>query len=400
MLRFLRTASTRRLLATIAGALAVIAGGTAIAVAATGSGPVPKAQPLANAVHQALSAPKVTGISANISFTNNLIDSSDFTGQTIDPVLQGASGRLWLSDDGRLRIELQSDNGDAQVVVNHRSFWISDPAQNVVYEGTLPASRAHAKRAAAEHAIPTIAQIQSDINRLAKRVNLSTAVPGDIAGQPAYTVRVSPRHDGGLLGSLQLGWDAVRGVPLRFAIYARDNSTPVLELKATHITYGTVSASVFNITPPAGDKVVTVATPQNKPAGGAIRSKHARARVHGVAAVASRLPFKLAAPHTLVGLPRHSVALLDMGGDPAALVTYGKGLGGIAVIEHAQSATGSGQGGGMSSLSLPTVSINGATAHELDTPLGTVVTFDRDGVGYTVLGSVPSAAADMAARAL
>ncbi len=141
MLRFLRTASTRRLLATIAGALAVIVGGTAIAVAATGAGPVPKPQPLAGAVHQALSAPKVTGISANISFTNNLIDSSDFTGQAGDPILQGASGRLWLSDDGRLRIELQSDNGDAQVVVNHRSFWISDPSQNTVYEGTLPADQ-------------------------------------------------------------------------------------------------------------------------------------------------------------------------------------------------------------------------------------------------------------------
>jgi outer membrane lipoprotein-sorting protein len=399
-MKFLRTASTGRLLAMIVGVAVAIAAGTAIAVAAAGSGPVPKRESLATAVHGAATAPAVKGISADITFTNNLIGASDFQGGPTDPLLQGASGRLWLSNGHRFRLELQSDNGDAQVVVNKRSFWISDPMQNVVYKGTLPASHERAARDSARHAIPTIAEIQSDINRLAKRVNLSTAVPGDIAGQPAYTVRVSPRHDGGLLGSLQLGWDAVRGVPLRFAIYARDNSTPVLELKATHITYGTVSPSVFNIAPPAGDKVVSVATPENKPAGGAIRAKHARGRVHGVAAVASRLPFKLVAPHTLVGLPRHSVALLEMGGDPAALVTYGKGLGGIAVIEHAQSANGSGQSGGMSSLSLPTVSINGATAHELDTPLGTVVTFDRDGVGYTVLGSVPSAAADMAARAL
>jgi hypothetical protein len=164
-----------------------------------------------------------------------------------------------------------------------------------------------------------------------------------------------------------------------------------------------VPASVFNIAPPAGSKVVTVATPDHNPTApmAAKRAgKRVRARVHGVAAVASRLPFKLVAPHTLVGLPRHNVALLDMGGEPAALVTYGKGLGGIAVIEHAQSANGSGQATGMGSLSLPSVSINGVTAHELDTPLGTVVTFDRNGVGYTVLGSVPSAAADMAARAL
>ena len=51
-------------------------------------------------------------------------------------------------------------------------------------------------------------------------------------------------------------------------------------------------------------------------------------------------------------------------------------------------------------LSLPTVSINGATGQELDTALGTMVRFTRDGVAYTVIGSVPSAAADAAARGL
>jgi outer membrane lipoprotein-sorting protein len=402
-MKFLRAASTGRLLAMIVGVAVAIAAGTAIAVAAAGSGPVPKRESLATAVHHAATAPAVKGISADITFTNNLIGASDFQGGPTDPLLQGATGRLWLSNDHRFRLELQSDNGDAQVIVNKRSFWISDPTQNVVYKGTLPASHERAKRDSTRNAIPTIAQIQSDINRLAKRVNLSTAIPGDIAGQPAYSVRVSPKHDGGLLGSLQLGWDAIHGVPLRFAIFARDNSTPVLELKATNVSYGTVSASVFNIAPPAGDKVVTIATPDHNPTAPMASkraAKRAHVRVHGVAAVASRLPFKLVAPKTLVGLPRHSVALLDMGGDPAALVTYGKGLGGIAVLEHAQSAKDSGQGGGIGSLSLPSVSINGATAHELDTPLGTVVTFERNGVGYTVLGSVPSAAADMAARAL
>ncbi len=403
-MKFLRTASTGRVLAVIVGLVVAIAAGTAIAVAAAGSGPVPKRESLATAVHGAATAPAVKGISANITFTNNLIGASDFQGGPTDPLLQGATGRLWLSNDHRFRLELQSSNGDAQVVVNKDSFWISDPTQNVVYAGTLPASRAHGKRDAAQHAIPTIAQIQSDINRLAKRVSLSGAIPGDIAGQAAYTVRVSPKHDGGLLGSLQLGWDAVRGVPLRFAIYARDNSTPVLQLKATDISYGSVSASVFDISPPAGSKVVKIATPSHQPAPAKLRSrlagKRAHARVHGVAAVAARLPFKLTAPKTLVGLPRHGVLLLKMGGDPAALVTYGKGLGGIAVIEHAQSGSQSSQGAGLGSLSLPAVSINGTTGRELDTPLGTVLTFARGGVGYTVLGSVPSAAADMAAQAL
>jgi hypothetical protein len=91
--------------------------------------------------------------------------------------------------------------------------------------------------------------------------------------------------------------------------------------------------------------------------------------------------------------------MIDMNGTPAALVTYGQNLGGIAVIEQAaqpQASSGSDQRG----LSLPGVTINGATGHELDTALGTVVQFTRGDVDYTVLGSVPAAAADAAARAL
>jgi hypothetical protein len=121
-----------------------------------------------------------------------------------------------------------------------------------------------------------------------------------------------------------------------------------------------------------------------------------------VAAVAGKVPFTLVAPGSLVGLPRHDSTLLDMGGKPAALVTYGQNLGGMVVLEQAadsksaKASTGTGPGG----LSLPTVSINGSTGQELSTALGTVVSFTRGGVTYTVLGSVPAAAAEQAARAL
>ncbi len=429
-MKFLRSAPTGRLLAVIVGLLVAVGGGTAIALAAGGGGPVPKSEPLATAVHGALSAPAVTGISADISFTNNLIGASALSGTPAsDPILAGATGRLWLSDH-RLRLELQSDNGDAQVLVNGSSFSISDPASHTVYEGTLPAgassrSGSAAGKGHAADAIPTVAQIQSQLGKLMAHVDLSGAIPSDVGGQPAYTVRVSPKHAGGLLGAAAVAWDAIRGVPLRFAIYARNNPTPVLELKATNISYGHVAASVFNVSPPAGSKVVKISPPaQAKPGGQEQRKRGHRAQVTGVAAVAAKLPFTLTAPSSLVGLPRHTVSLLDWGGQPAALVTYGQNLGGIAVVERSQSsaakgwtgyaplahpagaANSSSQAGGTSSsgapsgLTLPTVSINGATGHELDTALGTVITFSRGGVDYTVLGSVPSAAADAAARAL
>jgi hypothetical protein len=412
-MKFLRTASTGRLLALLGGVVAAIAAGTAIAVAATGTGPVPTPKPLARAVHDALAATPVKGITADISFTNNLISAGAIPGETADPLLQGTRhGRVWLSDDGRLRIELQGDNGDANLVVNQKSFWVSDPMQNTVYEGTLPAdtaNKAGAKHADSTHGVPTVAQIQTHHTQLMKSVDVggvATSNPGDVAGRPAYSVSVSPKHSGGLLGQAQLAWDAATGVPLHIAIYARGNATPVLALTATNISYGQLAGSDLNIQPPAGDKVVKVST------GGAhasaaqtarsARAKAKHAQVSGVAAVARRVPFTLAAPKALAGLPRADVSLLDWGGKPAALVTYGQGLGGIAVIEQsgsgqaAPSASGSDHGG----LNLPSVSINGATGQELATPLGTVVRFTKSGVAYTVLGSVTPYAAETAARAL
>ena len=84
-------------------------------------------------------------------------------------------------------------------------------------------------------------------------------------------------------------------------------------------------------------------------------------------------------------------------------MTYGRNLGGVVVVQRAVKpgepppAKGEGSFGG---LNLPTVSINGATGHELDTALGTVIQFRRAGIEYVVLGSVPPAAAEAAARGL
>jgi outer membrane lipoprotein-sorting protein len=399
-MRFLRTAPTGRLLAVIATVVVVIAAGTAIAMAAAGGGPVPARKPLAQALHQALSAPPVKGISADISFSDNLIDSSDFTGQSTDPLLQGATGRLWIADDGRMRLELQSDDGDAQVVVDHSSFWVSDPTQNVVYEGTLPAGHAGGS-AQPDHGIPTVSRIQSLLTRLMRSVDVSGAQPTDVAGRAAYRVSISPKHDGGLLGSAQIAWDAANGVPLQFGIYARGNPTPVIELKATHVSYGAVAASDLDVSPPAGAKVVKLASPHT-PAPGA-QTTHG-SKVQGTAAVAAKVPFTLDAPRSLVGLPLRATRLISVGGAPAAMLAYGQHLGGMIVLES-KSDGGSddaGAGGATTAggLSLPTVTIGGATGTELSTPLGTVIHFTRGGVDYTVLGSVPATAAEMAARGL
>ena len=85
MNRFVRTAPTRRLVAALLGICVVIAAGSTLAVAASSGGPDPPAKPLPQAIHDGLAAPPVNGISADITFKNNLIDASELQGS--DPLL-------------------------------------------------------------------------------------------------------------------------------------------------------------------------------------------------------------------------------------------------------------------------------------------------------------------------
>ena len=54
-------------------------------------------------------------VTARIRFTNHLVDTAGVEGS--DPILSGATGRLWASSQGRFRLELQSSAGDVQVGV-------------------------------------------------------------------------------------------------------------------------------------------------------------------------------------------------------------------------------------------------------------------------------------------
>ncbi|MGZ4277943.1 MAG: LolA family protein [Solirubrobacteraceae bacterium] len=401
----LRRISLARLIALVAAVLAVAGVGTALAAGAlSGGGPKPPAKSLAQALHDVATAPAVDGVSADISFTNHLIDGASLAGGAgANPLLTGATGRLWAAPDGRVRLELQSDQGDAQVVSDGRTATIYDGTSNTAYVITLPAGAGKAPAGGADnHKPPTVAAIQGFLGRLARGADVSGAIPSNVAGREAYTVRIAPRHDGGLVGAAQLAWDAVTGTPLRAAVYAAGNPKPVLELKATHISFGKVPAATLAVAPPAGAKVVRVDLGAGAAAGahrGAGRAKD----VTGVKAVGAQLPFALKAPPTLVGLPRHEVRLLTQDGRKGALVTYGAGLGGIAVLQTpaqpagAQAPPGRGDRGG---LSLPKVSIGGTSGDELATALGTIVRFERGGVQYVIAGSVTPQAAEAAARAL
>ncbi len=372
---FLRRLPLSRLLLLCGVLIGVGVGATALATA-LGVGPTPPPKPLPDAVHDALTAAPVEGVSAQIQLTDHLLEGASLASGggeasqlTSSPLLSGASGRLWISKAGRVRLELQSEKGDTQVYYDGHTLSMYDASTNTLYRYTPPQSEGAAgssgeggsnegwpgssggsSGADAPHEAPSVAKIEEAIAHLEKHADVSGATPTDVAGQAAYTMRVSPKEGGSLLAGAELSWDAVHGVPLRAAVYSTESAAPVLELAATSISYGPVEPSVFEFTPPANAKVEEVVLP--KP------GEHQGGSSQG-------------------GEHEHP-----------NVTTHGSGPGTIAVLEAKAKADSSSQSSSLPE-GLQQVRINGVTASELPTELGTLLSFERSGVRYLIAGAVP-----------
>lgn len=405
---FLRRLPISRLLLTCATVIVVGVACTALA-SALGNEPKPAPKPLAQALHDALAAPQVDGLTARVSFVNHLIEGASLQGQeggvsgtAGNPLLSGGEGRVWISAAGQARLELQSEKGATQIVYDEGTLTVYQASSNTLYEYTLPPRTQQGSQSNTAGQPPSVAKIQEAITRLMGHVDLSGATPTDVAGQPAYSVRISPHSNGGLIGGAELAWDANHGVPLKLAVYAKGDESPVLALSATEVSYGPLSGSAFSLSLPAGVKRTKIAPHEgSSPTDG----KHPRidAQTTGLSAVQAKLPFSLQAPPSLAGMSRRQVRLIEVNGHDSALIGYGEGLGGFVVIESEGKSGESGgesSGEGASGLQLPHVSIGSAKASELPTALGTILSFRSGGIDHVLAGSVTPTVLQAAARGL
>ena len=58
---------------------------------------------------------------------------------TSSPLVTGASGRLWIAKDGRVRLELQAPRqGDTQILYDGHTVSLYDASTNTLYRYTAP----------------------------------------------------------------------------------------------------------------------------------------------------------------------------------------------------------------------------------------------------------------------
>ncbi len=379
-MNILRRLPLSRLLLLCGVVVAVGIGATALALAVS-TGPTPPPKPLADAIHDAFAAPKLSGVSARIQFTNHLLEGANLaTGGgessqlSTNPLISGASGRLWIGAEGHARLELQSQHGDTQILWDGKTAELYDASTNTLYRYTPTSQSTSTGEAGSQtssggspqsttgtntRGTPTVGEIEEGLTHAGKHANISPATPTDVAGQAAYTVRLSPRENDSLIAGAELSWDATTGVPLRAAIYSTNSSSPVIELTATEVSYGPVESSTLGFTPPANAKVEEVTLPKKQDSGAT--ESHSGERPH--------------------------------------VSTHGQGLGAIVLAESPVKA-----GAKESEASLPEglqkVDINGTTASELPTQLGTLLSFERAGVRYLLVGSVTPSSIEAFARGL
>ena len=160
----LRRISTRRLLAICAVTVAAAIGVTAVAMAMGGGGPKPPPKPLANAVHDALD--RAAGCPASAPGSSSPTTSSMHpASRASDPLLSGATGRLWASPDegGKLRLELQSELAAAATprCWSTATVRVYDGGSETVYEGTLPEEGRTARDAGTGTSVPRLGEIET-----------------------------------------------------------------------------------------------------------------------------------------------------------------------------------------------------------------------------------------------
>jgi hypothetical protein len=362
--------SSVRMLGWAGLALVMLGAVSVTAMALTAShGKLPPAKPLAVALHDAATAPPAAGVTAHVAVHQHLIPGS--SALLSSGPLAGATGTVWAAGN-KVRVSVHSQLGTTQLAYDGSSITFYNPKNHAAYR--LALSSHNRDMSSSRHAPPSVADIGKLLTGIGKDAMLSGAIPGNVAGRPAYTVEVRSRHASGLVGSLALAWDAARGVPLRFAITPRGSSTPALELVVTDIRFGKLPAGATSLTLPAGTHTETLHLPSKQRVQGALKHVHS---VSGAGAVAKAVQFHLTAPATLAGRPRTEVRSLGDG----ALIVYGKGLDSLLVYEQ----RGGGDGGSMLPVMSP-VSVNGAAGHELETTLGSVLMFSKGRVTYTVAG--------------
>lgn len=258
--------------------VAIVATGAALApqfAAAAPSLPPISAQNLLVKVAQS----KVDTYSGTVALTTNLgLPALPDLGSRANPLsLLSGTHTLQVAADGpqKQRIALLDTLSEYDLVHNGTQLWLYDSSQNSVEHGTVrdKAGAADRKpdaqqRAKAEELAKTPLTPQQAAQRLLDALSPSTNIAVDgtqsVAGRSAYTLVLTPRQSGSLIGKIEIAVDYRNGAPLRVAVYPAGSGSAAFEVAFTSVSFSAPGDAQFDFTPPKGATVQELSRDQAK----------------------------------------------------------------------------------------------------------------------------------------
>ncbi len=261
MARILRK---RSILASAAAAVVIV---TTIALTTAGAAPRPDLAPVPADTLIASSLAAVADPSLSMSGTvrthvdlgiPQLPGTLSSSSGPLSVLLSDQTFKVWRSPDGK-RIAQILPSAERDVIATPTDLWAWDSQRFTAWHATVPSS-ATAAQSLSPADIDSI--VSKAIATVAPYADVTTAAPIEVAGRPAYVVRLTPAASSNtLVDRIDVAIDADTRVPLRFQIFAKGVADSVVDVAYADVSFGAVDPSIFSFTPPAGATIHQLTAP-------------------------------------------------------------------------------------------------------------------------------------------
>jgi hypothetical protein len=202
-------------------------------------------------------------------------------------------------------------------------------------------------------------------------------------------------------------------VPLSFILYSEDTPDPVVRYEASDFEVGPVPDKRFQLETPPGATVEQMEeSGKDGERGEEGRENREPQSVASVAEAQEVVGFPVRQLASALG--GRELTEIRVAGSDGVVQTYGEGWGTVVLAqkpdrepesadqsqEDSRREANGEDDGRNEQLQIPTVDLGGIEAKEISTPIGTVLSWSANGVNYSLVGSVPAAELEEAARGL
>jgi outer membrane lipoprotein-sorting protein len=225
-------------------------------------------------------------------------------GSAVELLTGPHTARVFVDGPAKLRIQVMDRLAERDAVRNGNEVWLYNSRDNTATHVTLPDSlKKPDTLKKGDGSTPPAGQMPGSLStpeelaaRVLAKIDASTEVTVgedvEVAGRPAYNLKVAPRSQGTLVESVSIAVDGEKGLPLSVEVRASGQAEPAFRAAFTSLTLETPDAGLFNFTPPPGATVKERVLPPHRhdalPPGAGIPGRHPAG--DGKAAAAEKKP--------------------------------------------------------------------------------------------------------------